>query len=115
MRAPSAPLPPFEVAIASRSATLTRLQNVRIHSQTHRASRLTPLESRVEEYSIQPFLLRRPLHRLRSRHHHGSDLRADVMSLRHPRRRAQIFNARIRARPNKYAINADVFDPASRF
>ena len=111
VRPPSAPLPPFKIPVAGRSAPLPRLQNVGIHPQTHRASRFAPLESRIQENPVQPFLLRRPLHRLRSRHHHRAHLRAHMMSPRHPRRRPQILNPRIRARSDKHSVNADVLNP----
>src|SRR5215475_8949602 len=42
MRASSAALASFKVAIAGRSAALARSQDVGIHSQAHRAARLAP-------------------------------------------------------------------------
>ncbi len=51
MRPPPASLSPFEIPVAGRSAAFARLQNVRIHSQTHGASRLPPLKSRHPEKS----------------------------------------------------------------
>src|SRR5258706_10446786 len=111
---PTPTLPPFEIAVAGRGATLARLQNVGIHAQTHRASRLAPLESRVQKNPVQPFLFCRPLHRLRSRNHHGPYLRAHMMSSCHARCRPQIFNARVRARTDKHTVDADVFNAFSR-
>src|ERR1700722_333052 len=110
----AAPLPAFEIAVAGRGATLPRLQNVRIHSQAHRASRLAPLKSGVLKYPVQPFLLGYTLHRLRARYHHRPNFRTHVMSFRNPRRSPQIFNARVGARSDKNAIDSDVFDPPPR-
>src|SRR5437868_13739213 len=47
MRATAAALPAFKVSIAGRSAAFTGLQNVWIHAETHRATRLAPLKSSV--------------------------------------------------------------------
>src|SRR6202034_923845 len=47
MRAPAAPLPPLKIAVAGRSAAFSRLQNIRIHSQAHRAPGLAPLKPRI--------------------------------------------------------------------
>src|SRR5258708_13360196 len=66
---PTAPLTPFKIAIAGGGAALSRLQNVRIHSKAHRASRLAPLKPRVLKNSIHTFLLRRPLPRSPPLHH----------------------------------------------
>src|SRR5271167_3380861 len=114
MRPPSAPLPSFKIAVAGRSAAFARLQNVWIHSQAHRASRLAPLESRVLKNPVQAFLFGRPLHRLRSRHHHRPHFRTYGMSLRHARRRTQIFNPRICARSDEHPIDPDIFNPPPR-
>src|SRR5581483_8619402 len=59
VRASSAPLPPFKVAVAGGGATLARLQDVRIHAQAHRAPRFPPLKARLEKDLVEPFLLRR--------------------------------------------------------
>src|SRR5258705_5165716 len=53
VRAPAASLPPFEISIARRGAPLARLQNIGIHTQAHRASRLAPLEARFLEDPMQ--------------------------------------------------------------
>src|ERR1700722_2691151 len=114
MRPPPAPLPPFKITITRRSAALPRLQNIRIHSQAHRASRLAPLEPRILKNPMKAFLFRGPLHALRSRYHHGSNVRVDMMPSRPPRRRSQIFKPRIRARPNEHPINPNIFNSPSR-
>src|SRR3569832_1908151 len=53
MRAPTTPLSSFEITIASRRATFAFIQNVGIHSQAHRASRLSPLRSSPQEALVQ--------------------------------------------------------------
>src|SRR4051794_33147303 len=66
MRAAAASLPSLEVAITRRRAALTRLQNVVIHSQTHRASRFAPLKPRFIKDPIEALAFRRALHLLRA-------------------------------------------------
>ncbi len=113
MRSPAASLPTFKIPVAGGGAALARLQNIRIHSQAHRASRFAPFESRIQKNLMQAFLLRRALHRLRSRHHHRSHICIYMMAASHARRRPQILQPRICARPDEYAVDADVFDPLS--
>src|SRR5690242_10610915 len=57
MGSTTASLPAFEVAIAGRGAALSRLQNVGIHAQAHRASRLPPFEACLLENPVQALLL----------------------------------------------------------
>src|SRR5580658_1836828 len=115
MRSPTASLSPFEIAVAGGSAALARLQNVRIHSQTHGASRFTPLKPCVQKNTVQSLLLGRALYRLRSRHNHGTHIRTYLMTFGHARCRPQIFETRVRARPNKDTVDADVLNALPRF
>src|SRR6185369_12856363 len=68
MRAAAASLASFEVTIARGRATLARLQNVGVHSQTHRTTSFAPLETRFTEDAIETFALGRAFHFLRTRH-----------------------------------------------
>ena len=65
------------------------------------------LESGIQKNPVQPLLLRRPFYGLRSRHDHGSDLTAHMMSLGNPRRCPQILKTRIRTRSDKHAVDSD--------
>ena len=58
MRASSAALAAFEIAVAGGSAALAGLQDVGIHPQAHRASRLAPFKTSLQENAVQSFLLR---------------------------------------------------------
>src|SRR5690242_17937007 len=98
MRAAAAPLASFEVAITRRRTTLARLQDVRIHSEAHRTTRLAPLKSRFAKDAIESFAFRRALHLLRARHHHRIHRRTDTITLHHARRRPQIFQPRVGTR-----------------
>src|SRR5215510_14528131 len=62
MCAAATSLTTLEIAIARRGATLARLQDVGIHSQTHRASGLAPFKTRITEDPIETFALRFFLH-----------------------------------------------------
>src|SRR5664279_6271388 len=57
----------FEVAVAGRSTPLFGSQYVRIHAQTHRASRLAPLRASFLEDAVESFLFGSLLHRFRAR------------------------------------------------
>src|SRR5215475_7108957 len=48
----------LEIAVAGRGATLFRLQNVRIHTQAHRATRLTPFEACGAKDPVESLSLR---------------------------------------------------------
>src|SRR5215468_1988817 len=108
MRPSTTALAPFEIPIACGSTAFTRLQNVRVHSEAHGASRFPPFESSFPEDSVQPFLLRLALYRLRTRHDHGPHLRIHPISTSHARRRPQIFQARVGARSDEHAIHSDL-------
>src|SRR5207245_2100365 len=88
-------LPSLEVAVRGRGATLARLQNVGIHTQTHGAAGLAPVEARFLEDSVDALLLRLPLHGRRAGHHHGSNVGMDAAPTHHSRRQAQVFDARV--------------------
>src|SRR5512143_1933498 len=57
-----AALPANEIAIRRRGRNLPPRKFVRIHRQTHGASRFTPLESSLREDFVQPLLLCELLH-----------------------------------------------------
>src|SRR5579875_3908256 len=62
MRASTASLAAFKIAVAGGRTALTRLQNVRVHAQAHRAARLSPFESGFDKNFVQPLFLRLRLH-----------------------------------------------------
>ena len=55
MRAPTAALAAFEVAIAGGGATLAGRKNVGIHAQTHGAAGLAPVEAGFDEDFVEAF------------------------------------------------------------
>src|SRR6185437_3219744 len=113
-RAPAAALAPFKVSVAGGSAAFARLQNVRVHSQTHGASRLSPLETCLLEDFMQAFLLGCVLDGLRAGHHHRPHFSTYMMTFRHTRGFAQVFQARVGARADEYAVHRNLLDRRTR-
>ena len=114
MRPSPSPLPSFKIPVAGRRAPLSRLQNIRIHSQAHRASRLAPLKSRILKNPVQAlpapppasrFAIPAPPSLALSNSHDDRGPRALLPA---------IFKLRIRARSNEHAINVDIFNPPPR-
>src|SRR5262245_42405717 len=101
MRATAASLTSFKVAVARRSTTLSRLQYVGIHSQTHRTASFTPFESRFTEDFIESFLFGCLLDFLGARHDQRIHGRTDLVTLNNSSGGAQIFDACIRTRSDK--------------
>src|SRR6266496_1695746 len=73
MRASPGALPPLEVAVRRRGTPLARREDVRVHSEAHRAACTAPLEAGVEEDANEALGLGLLLHLSRPRDH----LRAD--------------------------------------
>src|SRR5262245_36266142 len=58
MRAAALALPALEVPVAGGGGAIAGPEYVRVHPQTHRASRPAPLEPRLGEHPIEAFPLR---------------------------------------------------------
>ena len=87
------PLAPLEISIAGRGATLSGLKHVGIHRQAHTAAGFPPLESRLFEQSVEPFLFGLLFHQARARHHHRPHSRGDALALGQVGRKAEVFDA----------------------
>src|SRR5450432_2935350 len=68
MGAAARALPPLEVAIGGRRATLAGFEPIVVHRETHRASGLAPFETRGREHAIEAFALSLRLDQARARH-----------------------------------------------
>ena len=73
MRAATRTLASFEIAVRGAGATLARGKPVRVHAEAHGATRLTPLETGLEQHTVKTFLLSLPLDQARSRHDERPD------------------------------------------
>src|SRR5690242_6091908 len=99
-------LPPLEVTVGGGGASLAGLEDVRVHTQAHRAAGLTPFEARFRKDAIQSFLLGLYLHEPRARYDDG------IHPLRHPAslcesgRGTQIFDTTIRTGTDEDAVDA---------
>src|SRR5947209_1215152 len=82
-------LPPLEVPVGGRGTALSRLQDIRIHAQTHGASRLTPVKTGLSKDTVEPLRLRLAFDGSRSRNHHGPYGRMNLLSVHHLRGEAQ--------------------------
>ena len=63
---------------------------------------------------MQAFLLGRVLDSLRSRNHHGPHLGIDFVSLGDPGGRAQVFQTRVGAGTDEYAIHRNILHAGTR-
>src|SRR5438552_14355768 len=83
VRPAPASLPSLEVPVAGRRAALTRSENVRIHAEAHRATRVAPFKAGVAKQCVKTLGLGLPLHARRSRYDHGTHLRMHPVTADH--------------------------------
>ena len=115
MGATALPLAALEVAVRGRGAALPGSSRSAVHRQAHRAARLAPLEARLAKEHVEPLLLGLPLHQARARHDHGLlDGVGDLAPLDDRRGRAQVLDARVRARADEHPVETDVGDRGVR-
>ena len=108
MGAPALALTAFKIAVAGRSAALTRLKRVGVHGQTHGTAGLTPLEAGVLKNNVKPFVLGLLFNQAGARHHQGVDRRSDLVAFGVPGGNAQVFYAGIGTRADKNPVNRNV-------
>src|SRR5437016_2702595 len=109
MGAAARALAALEVAVRGRGAALARLELVGVHAEAHRASGLAPLEARVAEDPVQPFLLGLRLHLSGARDdERGANVRGDALAFDDRRGRAQVLDARIGARADEHLVELDI-------
>src|SRR5271170_1822787 len=110
VRASSASLAAFEIAVAGGGAALAGLENVGVHAEAHGAAGLAPLEASLDENLVEAFLFGLRLDVMRTGNDHGADVRVDVISGDNFCGGAEIFNARVGAGADEDAVDGDVFD-----
>jgi hypothetical protein len=89
----TSPLPPFEVPVAGRCATLPRLKHISIHGKAHAAAGFPPLKTRFFENSIEAFLFSLLLDQSRSWHHQRMHPLGHMFAFRQTRCQAEILDA----------------------
>ena len=102
------PLPSLEVPIGAGCAALSRCHHIIIHCETHRASRLPPLEACIDKYSVEPLRFGLPAYFTRTRHNRCRDSRGNLAALQDGSCGTKIFDPSIRARADKCTIYCDV-------
>src|SRR5207245_2705753 len=110
MRAPAGTLPAFEVAVRGRGAALPRPEDVRVHTEAHRASGVAPLETRVAEESVEALALGLRLHEHRARHDERAHAGPHPATANDVARDAQVLDARVRARAEEHRVDRYVAD-----
>src|SRR5580700_4239147 len=105
MRAATAALAAFKVAIGSGGAALAGLKNVRVHSQAHGAAGLAPVKAGFDEDLVEAFGFSLRLDGLRAGNHHGADVRGDFVAGGDAGGGAEIFNAGVCTGANEDAVN----------
>jgi len=107
VRASATPLSALEVTVRGRGAALARAELVGIHAETHRASRLAPLESGVEKHLVEALSLGLALHAMRSRNHEGPDAVRDAVAGGDAGRCPQVLDSRVGARADEHHVDCD--------
>src|SRR5690606_31820653 len=105
MRTTAVALTTFEVTVGGGRAMFAIAQLVGVHGQTHGATRLTPLETSVEENLVQTFFFRLFFHQTRTRYHQrllnsGSHFTA----FGHFRSGAQVFDPGVGAGTDEHTV-----------
>src|SRR5439155_11844491 len=95
MRAPTGALPPFEVTVRRRSATLTRKQDVRVHPEAHRAAGVAPFEPGVGEDRVEPLFFSLCFDKPGARHDHCPHSARYFATAHNRRGRTQILDSRV--------------------
>src|SRR5512134_752402 len=99
----------LEVAVGGRGAALARREFVVVHAEAHRAAGLAPLEPGVPEDAVEALALGLLLHPPGARDDHREpDVRRDAAPAHDRRRRPQILDPRVGARPDEHLVDADV-------
>src|SRR6185312_2510553 len=109
MRAASAALAAFEVAVRCGSATFAGGENIRVHAETHRAAGFAPLEAGGLEYRVEAFFFSLALDRLRTGNDHGADRCRDVITVDNLGGGAEVFDTAIGAGTKEHRVDLDVF------
>src|SRR5512141_2574900 len=114
MRAPTFALAAFEVAVAGGRTALTRLQDVGVHPQAHRAAGAAPLEPRRAEDLVEALLLRLELDGDAAGNHETTEPRSDGPAAHDVGGDPQVFDPRVRARTDEHGVRTDVADRRAR-
>src|SRR5215212_5970696 len=115
MRSPARALPALKISIRRRGAPLTRSELVRVHAQAHRAASGPPFEPGIFENAVKTFGLRLSANAHRAGYHHRPHARLDFATGDDGRRKTQVFDPAVRARPDEHRVDRDLTHRSSGF
>src|SRR5918997_3694520 len=101
-------LAPLEVAVGGRGAALTGLQDVRVHPEAHRATRVAPLEAGGGEDLVEALLLGLLLDAHGAGDDEGADALFDPVALEDAGGRPQVLDAGVGARAEEDGVHLDL-------
>src|ERR1700674_5574643 len=113
MRAALESLAALEVTVRGRGAALFRFQLVGVHRKAHRAARLAPFESGVDENLVEAFGFRLLLYDAGARHDHRIEIAVDRLAFNDLCCRAQILDPAVGAGADEDTVELDVRDPGA--
>lgn len=105
----------LEVTVGGGSATLLRGENIGVHTQTHRATSLTPLEASIGENLVQALSLSLLLDQTRTGNDHGAqNVRSNLLAVDNLGSSAKILNAGVCARSDEDLVHRDLLHGSPR-
>src|SRR5690554_1529305 len=108
---PTKALTALKVPIGRGRTMLALPQLIGVHRQTHRATRITPFQARLDKDLVQTLLLRLRFHQSRTRNHHRLlQARRHLAAFHHSGGFTQVFNPAVGAGTDKHAIQLDIGD-----
>src|ERR1035438_7988336 len=108
MRASTAALAAFEVAVAGGGTALAGRKNVGVHGQAHGAARLAPVKAGFYEDAVQSFGLGSCLDSLRSWDDHRTDMGRDLIPRCDASRSAQVLKPPVGAGADEDAVDGNL-------
>src|SRR3954468_3092662 len=108
MRAGAAALAALEVAVRGRRHALARRRDVGVHAQAHRAARAAPVEAGRAEDLVEDLCLSLRLHLGAAVDDARVPVAADAAPVDAFRGAPQVADARVRARADEHAVEADL-------
>ena len=112
--AASPSLSAFEIAIGCGCTSLTGLEDILVHAETHRATWVAPLEPRVGENLMQPFSFRCRFDGVRARHNHRTYAARDLPTPDHCCCFTEVLDASVGTGAEKHAVDRQPLERQSR-
>src|SRR3954470_3485979 len=102
-------LPSYEIPVRGGSTTFAARYFIGVHCETHRATRLTPLESRRNKHAVEPFGFGLALDQPRAGNDQSlTDSVGDMTPLHHRRGGAKILDPAVGAAADEDMLDRNV-------